>query len=278
MQNTIMLPNGHSISKLGMGTGGFGSTPSQAEQEIRALQYGIEHGLTTIDTADMYGNGGAEQIVGKAIKPYRDNVFLTTKVFPQNAKGDVGILHCENSLKRLNVDVIDLYLVHWCVEDEIEQILDNFIKLKEQGKIRSFGVSNYQMHELKKAWNYVGKDQIQTNQVIYNLNKRGIEGDMLPAVQNAHSTIMAYAPFDQGRSMSNTSIKEIALKHNATEHQIALAFLMRNPNVFSIFQSSNIQHIQKNIESLAIILDAEDMANLGEAFPSPTCPIPLDRV
>jgi len=275
---TIRLSCGLSVPRLGLGTGGFGADPSRRRDEIRALQLGLDLGLTLIDTAEMYADGGAEQLVGEAIASRRDEAVLVTKIFPQNATAASGLAHCEASLRRLNVDVIDLYLVHWCIPAKATETLDLLLDLQRQEKIRHYGVSNYQMHELDAAWQLPAGPSVATNQVIYNLRQRGVEGDMLPALRERGDALMAYAPLDQGRPIAAPALNRIAGSRGLTEQQVALAWVLNQPDVFTVVQSSSEAHVRENAAARDIVLSPEERTLIDGDFPPPAGPVPLARV
>jgi len=242
------------------------------------LQLGFDLGLTLVDTAEMYADGEAEKLVGEAIAGRRDEVIVTTKIFPQNATAKSGAAHCEASLRRLNVEVIDLYLVHWCIPDLISETLDVFLNLKAQGKIRHFGVSNHQMHELDAVWRLQGGSAVATNQVIYNLKQRGVEGDMLPALGDRGDALMAYAPLDQGRPISAPALTDIAKARGVSERQVALAWVLGQPGVFTVVQSSSEAHVRENAACRDLVLSPDELSRIDRDLPPPAGPVPLARV
>ena len=273
---TVSLPSGQSTVRLGQGTWNMGESPLQRKAEIAALRCGIELGLTLIDTAEMYADGGAEIIVGEAIKGLRDRIFLVSKVLPGNASRDGTINACEQSLKRLKTDYLDLYLLHWRSGFSLHETVEAFDYLCESGKIGSWGVSNFDFRDMNELFQVETESTIVTNQVLYNVSRRGIEFDLLPLLQSRTIPVMAYSPIEQGRSLKDETLNMIARRHNASAAQIALAWTLRNDNVIAIPKSSKIEHVQQNRAAMDIILTKEDLADIDAAFPPPVRPSPLE--
>ncbi|WP_413112933.1 aldo/keto reductase [Thaumasiovibrio sp. DFM-14] len=266
----IVLPSGNIMPTFGLGTWYMGESRRTKQQEVNALRCGIEHGARLIDCAEMYAEGGAEEVVGEAIKGVREQLYIVSKVYPHNAGRKQIIQACENSLKRMKTDVLDLYLLHWCGRVPFEETLAGFHTLKEQGKIRDFGVSNLDMNELLEWESTDIEGLTATNQVLYNLQRREAEWAVLPFCQQRNMAMMAYCPLAQGDLLFDPTLTEIALRHNATPAQIALAWLLRQPNVVAIPKSSDLVRTKENIEAQQIVLDADDLNQLDHAFPSPT--------
>lgn len=266
---TLHLPSGREIPVLGQGTWRMGEDSGKKDAEIAALRLGLDMGMTLIDTAEMYGEGGAEEVVGEAIKNRRDSVFLVSKVYPHNASRKGAVEACERSLKRLKTDCIDLYLLHWRSSIPLSETLEAFESLKQSGKIRDYGVSNFDTDDMKKAINLANGKQIATNQVLYNLARRGIEWDLLPWCRQHNIPIMAYSPIEQQDILKNLQLKSIASRHNATPAQIALAWLIQQSGIIAIPKASNPTHVKENSAALDIQLTEEDLTELDKAFPPP---------
>jgi diketogulonate reductase-like aldo/keto reductase len=265
----IHLPSGREIPVLGQGTWRMGEDSSQKDAEITALRLGLDMGMTLIDTAEMYGEGGAEKIVGEAIANRRESVFLVSKVYPHNASRKGAVAACERSLKRLKTDCIDLYLLHWRSSIPLSETLEAFESLKQAGKIRDYGVSNFDADDMKKAINLPNGKQIATNQVLYNLARRGIEWDLLPWSRQNNIPIMAYSPIEQKAILNNFVLKAVASRHNATPAQIALAWLLQQQGIIAIPKASNPTHVKENSAALDIQLTQQDLTELDKAFPPP---------
>lgn len=276
LKKSVTLPDGTKIPALGQGTWVMGEDSTLQQQEITALKLGIEHGLTLIDTAEMYGNGGAEIVVGKAIKGIRDKVFIVSKVLPINASFQKTILACNHSLKRLQIDCLDMYLLHWRGVVPLTETFDAMQTLVDQGKIKRWGVSNFDIKDLNEVESYVDHHQIMTNQILYNLSRRGIEFDLLPWCRQKGLPCMAYSPIERGSILSHQSLIDIAHKHNATPAQIALAWVLRTDDIIAIPKASSSEHVIDNIKSLDIKLTSEDLALLDKSFPEPKHKIPLE--
>jgi diketogulonate reductase-like aldo/keto reductase len=247
----------------------MGEDSSQKNAEIAALRLGLDMGMTLIDTAEMYGEGGAEEVVGEAIANRREEVFLVSKVYPHNASRKGAVAACERSLKRLKTDWIDLYLLHWRSSIPLSETLEAFQSLKQAGKIQDYGVSNFDASDMKKAINLPGGKQIATNQVLYNLARRGIEWDLLPWSLQQNIPIMAYSPIEQKAILNNSQLKSVASRHNATPAQIGLAWLLQQQGIIAIPKASNPKHVKENSAALDIQLTQEDLTQLDRAFPPP---------
>ncbi|MEL7243555.1 MAG: aldo/keto reductase [Cyanobacteria bacterium J06573_2] len=265
----IHLSTGRDIPVLGQGTWRMGEDSSQKDAEIAALRLGLDMGMTLIDTAEMYGEGGAEEVVGEAIQNRREEVYLVSKVYPHNASRQGAIKACERSLKRLKTDCIDLYLLHWRSSIPLSETLEAFESLKQAGKIRDYGVSNFDTDDMEKAVNLPNGKQIATNQVLYNLARRGIEWDLLPWSRQHNIPIMAYSPIEQKAILKNPVLQSVASRHNATPAQIALAWLLQQSGIIAIPKASNPQHVQENSGALDIELTQQDLTELDKAFSPP---------
>lgn len=275
---TFQLSSGQHIPVLGMGTWRMGETVRDHQTEVNALRHGLDLGLSLIDTAEMYGEGGAEEVVAQAIAHRRSEVFLVSKVYPHNASRNGAIAACERSLSRLNTDYLDLYLLHWRGSVPLSETLDAFQTLQQAGKIRSYGVSNFDTADMQEALQLKGGDAIATNQVLYNLMRRGIELNLLPWCQQHKIPIMAYSPIEQGRLLNHPTLKAIAQQHGVTTAQIAIAWLLHQDNVIVIPKSSRIEHVDQNYAALHLTLSADDLATLDAAFPPPQKPVPLEML
>lgn len=276
IQRWVLLPDGTKLPALGQGTWFMGESSSQQQQEISALKLGIEHGLTLIDTAEMYADGGAEIVVGKAIKDVRDKIFLVSKVLPSNASYQKTLQACHNSLKRLQTDYLDMYLLHWRGSVPLTETFDALQTLVEQGKIKRWGVSNFDLDDLLEVESYVEQRQIMTNQVLYNLSRRGIEFDLLPWSRKKSLPIMAYSPIERGRLLTHQALIDMATQYQVSPAQIALAWVLQKENIIAIPKASSTTHVVDNIKSLDISLSAEDLIILDKTFPDPKHKIPLE--
>jgi len=274
---TVALPSGEAVPALGQGTWGMGEDRRARANEIAALRLGLDLGMTLIDTAEMYGGGGAEQVVGEAIAGRRDEVFLVSKVLPQNATRRGTIAACEQSLKRLNTDRMELYLLHWRQSVPLEETLEGFTALMRAGKIRRWGVSNFDVDDMEELLALAGGDGVATNQVMYNLKRRGIEYALLPWSRKRHIPIMAYSPLDQGGSLLRSQeLRLVADRHGATPAQMALAWTIRQEGVFAIPKAGREAHVRENQAALNLKLSAQDLAELDRAFPPPAKKKPLE--
>lgn len=260
----------------------MGEDRSRRKSEIEALRLGLDLGMTLIDTAEMYAEGGAEEVVGEAIADRaREEVFIVSKVYPHNASRRGVIDACTRSLRRLKTEYIDLYLLHWRGNIPLSETLEGFQDLKNNGSIRDFGVSNFDVSDMEEASALPGGDEIATNQVLYNLMHRGLEWDLLSWCQTRGIPLMAYSPVgidsaEQRRVFSNPTVKEIASRHNATPAQVALAWLLRHPDVIVIPKASQPEHIRQNSAALEIKLTGQDLGELDKAFPPPHRKVSLE--
>lgn len=275
---TIRLPSGQSIPVLGMGTWRMGESAKQRPTEVKALQHGLEQGLSLIDTAEMYGEGGAETVISEAIAGRRESVFLVSKVYPYNASRQGAIAACERSLQRLKTDYLDLYLLHWRGSIPLAETLEAFQALKHAGKIRDYGVSNFDTADMQKAVGLPGGTAIATNQVLYNLMRRGVEYDLLPWCRQHQIPIMAYSPVEQGRLLQNRQLQTLADQKGVTPAQVAIAWLLHQDNVIVIPKASNIEHVEQNRAALDIRLSAEELKTLDAAFPPPSKRVALQML
>ncbi|MEK5325308.1 aldo/keto reductase [Aeribacillus sp. FSL M8-0254] len=282
-KRVVKLPDGTTVPCIGQGTWYMGDKPQEKAKEIKALQLGIELGMKVIDTAEMYGNGDSERLVGEAIKGRRDDVFLVSKVYPHNAGLDKISAACENSLKRLGTDYLDLYLLHWRGRIPLEETIEGMEKLRKEGKILRWGVSNFDTDDMEELWNTLNGSNCATNQVLYHIGSRGIDFDLLPWHREHHIPIMAYSPLAQGGTLrkqllTDPTVNEIAKKYNVKPLQIALAWTIRTDDVIAIPKAGQEQHVLENAEAAAIELTQEDLNRLDEAFPKPRKKVPLDII
>lgn len=271
----LQLPDGEKLPVLGLGTWGMGEAGTSGADMVAALALGIDLGMTLIDTAEMYGEGGAEKVVGKAIAGRRDRVFLVSKVYPHNATRQGAVAACERSLKRLGTDRLDLYLLHWRGEVPLAETLEAFLALRQSGKIRHFGVSNFDVADLQEWWKLPGGDATATDQVLYNLGRRGVEFDLLPWLRRRRVPVMAYSPIEQGRLLRKRGLAAIAKRLGRTEAQIALAWLIRQKGIIAIPKAGRPDHIRENCAALEVELGRQDLAELDAAFPPPRRAEPL---
>jgi diketogulonate reductase-like aldo/keto reductase len=271
---TVRLPSGERIPALGQGTWGLGESGGDRDEELRTLRLGLDLGLTLIDTAEMYADGGAEELVADAIEGRRDEVFLVTKVVPANASRHGTIEACERSLKRLRTDRVDLYLLHWRGRLPLEGTVEAFSELQQRGEIRHWGVSNFDALDLAEVLTVAG-DGVETNQVLYNLSHREAEAEVLPWCRDQGIPLMAYSPIDRGALAGDDVVLTVAQKHGATPAQVALAWVLRHDDVCAIPKASIHEHVRENARALELRLDSEDLKLLDDEFPAPREPAPL---
>jgi len=263
------LPDGHRVPSLGQGTWRTGERKASAAREIAALKLGIDLGMTLIDTAEMYGDGGAEEIVGQAIAGRRDKVFVVSKVYPHNAGRKSAIAACERSLHRLRIDRLDLYLLHWPGRIPLAETVDAFERLRAGGKIARWGVSNFDRDAMRSLAALPEGGQCATNQVLYHLGERGIEWDLLPWMRQYNMPVMAYCPLGEGALLRNRALAAIANPLGVTSAQLALAWLLHAKDVIAIPASSDVAHVRDNRAAADLVLDAKTLAALDAAFPPP---------
>jgi diketogulonate reductase-like aldo/keto reductase len=272
----VTLPSGETVPQLGQGTWRMGETRRAFDEEVAALKLGLDLGMTLIDTAELYGEGGAEEVVAEAVKGRRDDCFIVSKVKPENSSRAGTIAACERSLKRLKTDRVDLYLLHWRGRPRLEETLAGFMALRDKGAIRYFGVSNFDVEDMEELFALPGGDACASNQVVYNLRRRGIEYGLVPWSREHRMPIMAYSPIEQGRLGSNRALTAIATRHKATPAQIALAWVLRQRDMMVIPKASNATHVRENRAAIDIDLTETDLAELDRAFPPPTGARPLE--
>jgi diketogulonate reductase-like aldo/keto reductase len=275
---TIALPSGERVPALGQGTWNMGDRAELRAAELAALRMGLDAGLTLIDTAEMYGNGRSEELVAEAIAGRRDEVFLVSKVLPQNASRRGTAAACEASLKRLKTDRIDLYLLHWRGSVPFAETLEALMKLQAAGKIRHYGVSNLDLADMQELHALKGGAAVAANQLLYNLSRRGIEWDLLPWLRAKRIPVMAYSPLEQARLLKHKSLAAFARRHGMTAAQAALSWLLAQEDVIVIPKSGDPSRMQDNLGSLALSLSAAQLAELDAAFPPPSGPRPLEML
>ncbi|SDK02567.1 aldo/keto reductase [Pseudomonas indica] len=263
---TIVFPDGAEAPAIGQGTWRMGEDPAERPREVAALRLGLELGLTLIDTAEMYGEGGAEEVVGEAIQGRRERVFLVSKVYPHNASRSGVAAACERSLRRLGCDYLDLYLLHWRGQYPLAETVEAFERLREQGKVRRWGVSNFDLDDMEELDNAA----CATNQVLYNPEQRGIEFDLLPWCQARRMPVMAYCPLGQGGALlKHPALLEVARRQGATPAQVALAWALHQPGVLAIPKAVEVEHVHLNAGAARLALSAEELAIIDAAFPPP---------
>ncbi len=266
----VRLPAGEEIPAFGIGTWRMGEKRSLREREIAAIKLGVDLGVRLIDTAEMYGEGVAESLVAEAIAGRRDDIFLVSKVYPHNASRRGAIAACERSLQRLRTDRIDLYLLHWRGSAPLEETVAAFEKLRSAGKIRHWGVSNLDLADMKELMSVPNGSQVATNQVLYNLQRRGIEWHLLPWLREHRVPIMAYSPIEQGRLLRESRLAALAARSGITAAQLALAWLLAKDDVVVIPKSSDPQRLKEDCAALDVRLSPEQLAELDAIFPPPT--------
>lgn len=275
---TVIMPDGSKIPALGQGTWMMGERASEAAREIDSLKRGIELGMTLIDTAEMYAEGGAERIVAKAIEGQRDRIFIVSKVYPWNASRRGTIDACRRSLDRLRTDRIDLYLLHWRGEHPLADTVEAFERLRSDGLIGAWGVSNFDTDDMEELVSVPGGANVATNQILYNLNRRGPEFDLIPWCRNRNVPIMAYSPIDQGALIANAELIHLAKAYQATAAQVAFAFLLRQGNVIAIPKTSSVHRVEENRAAVDLEITEEDWQSLDRLFPPPKRKMPLEMI
>ena len=280
MIRTLPLASGRQMPVLGQGTWGMGEKRAEFPIEVAALKLGLDLGMTLIDTAEMYGEGGAEMVVAEAIAGRRDAVCLVSKVYPHNATRRGAVATCERSLKRLNTDHLDVYLLHWRGDVPLAETLDAFATLKQAGKILDYGVSNFDAADMEEAAALSCGAGIATNQVLYNLMNRGIEWDLLPWCGRRGIPVMAYSPFVSAppaltRLLGNPALRSVASRHGATPAQVALAWLLHQRGVVAIPKAVQPAHVRANRAACDVALTSDDLNALDRAFPPPRKKAPL---
>jgi diketogulonate reductase-like aldo/keto reductase len=274
----VELPCGEKVAALRLGTWRYGEDRMRRQAEIATLQLALDLGVTLIDTAEMYGDGHSEELIGEAIADRRDQAFLVSKVYPHNATRRGIIAACESSLRRLKTDVLDLYLLHWRGSVPFAETLEGFIALQKAGKIRHYGVSNLDLDDMCELQATPGGENVQTNQLLYNLTRRGLEWDLLPWLNAQKIPLMAYSPIEQARLLRNPKLMGFAQRHAMTPAQAALAWVLARDNVIVIPKTSNPDRLRENIGALEHPLNQQQLDELNRLFPSPEGPQPLEML
>lgn len=272
---TVTLPGGERVPALGLGTWMMGERGGHEPEAVAALQHGIDLGMTLIDTAEMYGEGGAEELVGQAIKGRRERVFVVSKVLPSNASRAGVAAACERSLKRLGTDCIDLYLLHWRGGVPLPETVAGFVALQRAGKIRYWGVSNLDLNEMEELWAVPEGRGCVANQLLYNLGRRGIEWDLMPTLVARGIAIMAYSPLEQGRLLGNRMLRHVAAARGATAAQVALTWVLQRAGVIAIPKAASLAHVIENRAALDLVLTDAELAALDRVFPPPRRKTPI---
>jgi diketogulonate reductase-like aldo/keto reductase len=266
---TVTLRSGERVPALGQGTWHMGEDRRRAADEAAAVRLGIELGMTLIDTAEMYGSGGSEEMIARAIEGVRDQLFIVSKVYPHNASRSGVVAACERSLKRLGTDRLDLYLLHWRGSIPLAETLEGFERLQRDGKIRYHGVSNFDRADMVEWVALKRGENVAANQVLYNLSRRGPEWDLVPWSREHGVAVMAYTPLGQGSLLRDRTLAEIGRRRDATPAQVALAWLLRREGTIVIPKAARLEHVRENRGALDVVLTEEDLAALDRAFPPP---------
>jgi diketogulonate reductase-like aldo/keto reductase len=266
---TVTLPSGERVPAFGLGTWQIGDRAALRAEEIATLRLALDLGATLIDTAEMYGEGRSETLVGEAIRGRRDEVFLVSKIYPHNASRDGTVAACERSLRRLGTDRLDLYLLHWRGQVPLAETLDAFLALKRAGKIRHFGVSNFDLADMQELCALTGAAAVATDQLLYNLTRRGIERDLLPWLRKGGIPVMAYSPIERAELVRNKKLRQFAQRHAMTPAQAALAWLLGHDNVIVIPKTGSRERLKDNLGALEHALGAAEVAEIERLFPAP---------
>jgi diketogulonate reductase-like aldo/keto reductase len=278
MRPKATLPGGEAVPALGQGTWQMAETAGRRTQEIEALRLGVELGMTLIDTAEMYGEGAAEELVAEALAGQRDRLFIVSKVYPHNASRQGVVQACERSLKRLKTDRLDLYLLHWRGSVPLEETVAGFEELLRSGKVRHWGVSNLDLDDMEELFQVPGGETCAANQVLYNVTRRGPEFDLIPWMAAHRMPLMAYSPIEQGRLPRSGILQKIGQSHGASPFQIALAWLLQKPDVIAIPKASSTDHVRDNHRALEIRLSPEELDAIDAEFPPPRRKRPLEMI
>jgi len=278
MNRTVLLPTGEDVPVLGQGTWQMAENDARRSQEVEALRLGVELGMTLIDTAEMYGEGASEKLIAEALGAERDRLFLVSKVYPHNASRRGVVEACERSLRRLGTDRLDLYLLHWRGSVPLEETVAGFEELRRSGKIRHWGVSNFDTDDMEELFSIEGGQACVTNQVLYNVTRRGPEFDLIPWMTARGMPLMAYSPIEQGRLPKAGGLQDIGRNHGASAYQIALAWLLQKPGVIAIPKASSPAHVRENARALEIRLNPEELELIDREFPAPRWKRPLEMI
>ena len=274
----VSLPDAGTVPALGLGTWYMGERPDRRPTELAALRTGIENGLTLIDTAEMYGDGAAEELVSEAIAGQRDSIYLVSKVVPSHATRRGTVEACQASLRRLGTDYLDMYLLHWRGRVPLAETVAGFEELVQAGLIRSWGVSNFDTEDLDQLASVPGGARAQTDQVLYNLARRGPEYDLLPRCRQAGIPLMAYSPVDHGRLLEHPTVRDMAGAKEVTPAQLALAWVLRLPDVFAIVKASTPARVAENRAAIEISFSTDELKQLDQIFPPPSSKEPLEML
>jgi len=277
MRNT-QLPSGEQVPVLGLGTWHMGERPEKRRDELDAIRFAVDNGMKLIDTAEMYGDGAAEELIGEALRGRRSDAFIVSKVLPHHATRRGTVAACEDSLRRLGTDYLDMYLLHWPGTVPLEETLEAFDALLRAGKIRYWGVSNFDAPDMEELAALPGGDAVATNQVLYNLMRRGIEFDLAPWCRQRKLPIMAYSPLEQGRLLGDPELLRVAAEHSATPAQIALRWVLRDDATIALPKAGTPGHVAQLRSALDIRLSAQDLAALDRAFPPPKRKVALEMI
>ena len=275
---TVALPSGEIVPALGQGTWFMGDKRNRRDEEIATLQLGLDLGLRLIDTAEMYGEGMAEELVGKAIAGRRDKAFVVSKVYPHNASRKGAVAACERSLSRLGTDRIDLYLLHWRGNIAFAETIEAFMALQKAGKIRHYGVSNLDLADMQEWFSVPGGERVATNQLLYNLTRRGIEWDLLPWLRSKQIPVMAYSPIEQARLLRKPELIKFAKRHDMTPAQVALAWLIAPGDIIAIPKTGHRERLKENFGAIEHELTPAQRAELDRLFPPPRAAVPLEML
>jgi diketogulonate reductase-like aldo/keto reductase len=275
---TVLLPGGEAVPALGMGTWNMGDARARRADELATLRLGLDLGCTLVDTAEMYGEGLSEELVGEALQGRRDEAFIVSKVYPHNASKAGMVAACERSLRRLRTDRIDLYLLHWRGSVPLAETLRAFRALQKAGKIRHYGVSNLDLADMRELWDLPGGQDVQANQLLYNLTRRGIEWDLLPWLRERRVPVMAYSPIEQARLLRHAGLARFAQRHGMPPAQAALAWLLAQEGVIAIPKTSHPDRLRENVAAAGIQLSAEQLAELDALFQPPSRATPLEMI
>ena len=275
---TVSLPSNKRVSAFGLGTWNLGDDLATRTEEIATLRLGLDLGVTLIDTAEMYGEGRSEKLIAEAIEGRRDEIFLVSKVSPHNASRTGAVAACERSLARLRTDRIDLYLLHWRGDVPLAETIEAFVALQKAGKIHHYGVSNLDLADMQELWSVPGGPAVATDQVLYNLARRGIEWDLLPGLRERRIPVMAYSPIEQAKLTSNSKLVDFARRHGMTPAQAGLAWLLAHDDVIVIPKTGRRDRLKENIGALDHRLTQTQLAELDQLFPPPTGPRRLEML
>ncbi|MBI1853966.1 MAG: aldo/keto reductase [Planctomycetes bacterium] len=261
---------------LGLGTWKMGEDPRRRRDEVAALRLGLDLGMTLIDTAELYSKGESEKVVAEAMVGRRDEVFLVTKVMPENASFEGTLRACDRSLARLKTDRIDLYLLHWKGRHPIEETLRAFGSLRESGKIRHFGVSNFDVADMTALERVPGGRDVASNQVLYHVDSRGIERRLVPWCRSRGVVVMAYSPLAEGKLRPSAALKKVAVRHDVSPYAVAIAWTIREDGIVTIPKAGSVEHVRDNAAAATLRLTPTDVAELDAAHPTPDQDVPLD--